>query len=293
MRERVIFIVNPISGGRNKTHFSDLLNSTLDFSKYEARVVYTEYPGHATQLTEEALREGYKKVVAVGGDGTINEIAKVLMGKDAELGIIPYGSGNGLARHLGIPINPKKAIELLNVASTVTTDAGLVNGMPFFCTSGIGFDAHIGKVFSTLKGRGFLGYVKAVLKELISYKPEKYRVIINGIKKDLKAFLITFANASQYGNNAYIAPRANVQDGMLDVCILNPFPIFSVPELVARIFNKTVDRSQYVITIKGNYIKVVRNHSGPIHLDGEPFDTGRELNVQVVPSCLRVMTRNG
>jgi diacylglycerol kinase (ATP) len=289
VKEKIVFIVNPVSGGRNKSGFEEMVRKSLNLNNFEPIISYSEKPGHASDLAKEAVNQQVKKIVAVGGDGTVNEVAKMLMNSDVALGIIPFGSGNGLARHMGIPVNPSKAIERLNTAAIKTNDAGIINDMPFFCTSGMGFDAHIGKIFATLKGRGFAGYIKAVLKEFASYKPQQYKLSVNGVAVDKSAFLITFANASQYGNNAYIAPQADVTDGKLDICILKPFPVYSMPGLSLRVFNKTADKSSFMETMKGTEITVVRESAGPIHLDGEPFETGKEIKVKILPGCLKIM----
>ena len=288
-KEKIAFIVNPISGGRSKNGFEEMVRKSLNLSNFDPIISYSEKPGHASDLAKEALAQNIKKIIAVGGDGTVNEVAKMLINSDAALGIIPFGSGNGLARHMGISVDPAKAIEQLNSATIKINDAGVINGMPFFCTSGMGFDAHIGKIFATLKGRGFIGYVKAVLKEFASYKPQQYKLIVNGVATTKNAFLITFANASQYGNNAYIAPQADVADGKLDVCILKPFPVYSMPALALRVFNKTADKSSFMETMKGTEITIERESSGPIHLDGEPFETGKEIKIEIIPACLKIL----
>lgn len=289
VKEKIAFIVNPISGGRDKSGFEEMVRKSLDLNNYDPVISYTEKPSHACDLAKQALEQNIKKIIAVGGDGTVNEVAKTILHSDAALGIIPYGSGNGLARHMGIPVNPAKAIAHLNRASIKTNDAGMINGMPFFCTSGMGFDAHIGKIFATLKGRGFSGYIKAVLTEFANYKPQQYTVTVNGKTLNRNAFLITFANASQYGNNAYIAPQANTTDGKLDVCILKPFPVYSMPGLALRVFNKTADKSSFMEALKGTEIIIERENEGPIHLDGEPYETGKQIKVSVVPGCLKIL----
>jgi diacylglycerol kinase (ATP) len=289
VKEKILFIVNPISGGRNKKGFEELVNKNLNLNNFDPIISYSEKPGHASDLAKEGLTQNIKKIIAVGGDGTVNEVAKILMHSDTALGIIPFGSGNGLARHMGISVDPGKAIAQLNSATIKINDAGVINGMPFFCTSGMGFDAHIGKIFATLKGRGFTGYIKAVLREFISYKPQQYKLVVNGVAVTKNAFLITFANASQYGNNAYIAPQANVTDGKLDICILKPFPVYSMPGLALRVFNKTADKSSFMETMKGTEISIERENAGPIHLDGEPFETGKEIKVEIMPACLKIL----
>jgi diacylglycerol kinase (ATP) len=288
-KEKILFVVNPISGGKNKSGFQALVISNLDHTKYEPTILFTEKPGHACDITRDALQKGFKKIIAVGGDGTVNEVANLLINTDAALGIIPFGSGNGLARHMGIPVSPAKAIASLNTAKIKINDVGTLNGMPFFSVSGIGFDAHIGKIFATLKGRGFVGYIKAVLTEFANYKSQNYKITMNGQTIEKNAFLITFANGSQYGNNAYIAPKALVDDGLLDVCVLKPFPVYNMPGLALRVFNKTADKSKYLDTLKGNVITVLREQEGPIHIDGEPFETGKEIKIGIIPASLNVL----
>lgn len=289
MKEKIVFIVNPVSGGRKKDKFDSWVKELLDPAKYEAEVLFTNGPGHACELTTDALKRGVKKLIAVGGDGTVNEVGRMLLHSDAQLGIIPFGSGNGLARHMGIPINPRKAIQHLNTCSVKKNDAGTLNGMPFFCTSGVGFDAHIGKIFATLKGRGFAGYIKAVLREFANYKAQMYTFTDENGKEQSEAFLITFANASQYGNNAYIAPQADVHDGKLDICILKPFPLYAVGGIALRVFNKTANKSSYMKTFTSGKISVKRKASGPIHLDGEPYEAGEMLEAEILPGAINVL----
>ncbi len=289
VKEKIAFIVNPISGGRSKKGFEEMVKKNLALTKFEPVIFYTEKVGHASELTQTAFEQGIKKIVAVGGDGTINEVAKMIINSDAALGIIPFGSGNGLARHMGISMNPAKAVAQLNTATIKINDAGTINDMPFFCTCGMGFDAHIGNIFATLKGRGFMGYVKAVLTEFASYKAQPYKLTLNNSTITRNAFLITFANASQYGNNAYIAPQADVADGKLDICILKPFPIYAMPGLVLRVFGKTAHKSSYMEALSATEIFVERLSEGVIHLDGEPAETGKEIRIAILPACLKVL----
>jgi len=288
-KEKILFIINPISGAKNKIRIPDLVKDNLDSSQFDFDVIHTKAGGHAEELTAEGLNSGYKKFIAVGGDGTINEIARVLINKDGQLGIIPSGSGNGLSRHLGIPLNPVDAIKAINNNTVIKIDAGTINGRPFFCTAGVGFDAHIGKVFAQSKIRGLNTYVRTTISEFVNYTPQHYSINIDGEKLEKKAFLITFANSAQYGNNAYISPHADIQDGLLDLCVLAPFPKYQMIELGVRVFRKTADKSKYLEIIKGKEITVEREFEGPIHCDGEPFEAGQILTVKVIPSSLNVI----
>ncbi len=289
-KEKILFILNPISGGKKKELFLSLLTTIPNRTNYEIELRKTEYSGHASIITKEAHRAGIKKIIAVGGDGTVNEIAKELIDTDVALGIIPFGSGNGLARHIGIPMNTELALRLLNNSSVKKIDVGFLNAQAFFCTAGLGFDAHIGKIFATMKGRGFVGYIKSVFKEYFSYVSEEYEVEINGKKSRHRALIITAANAGQYGNNVYIAPLADISDGLLDLCILKTFSIFKLPFMAWRVFNRSINKSEHITTIQAKKIRIKRKNNGPYHIDGEPFDGGKDFTFEVKEKALSIIT---
>lgn len=286
---KTLFIINPISGGKDKSFLPSIINKQLGNKEYD--IVYTQYQEHATELTIEGINNGYTRFIAVGGDGTVNEVAKQLINTDFELGIIPFGSGNGLARHNKIPLQIGRAIRLLNNAKVKRIDTCKLNNLPFISVSGVGFDAHIGKLFAENKNgkRGFSTYFNMTVNEFINYKPQKYSITVDG--KDLaeNAFLITFANSSQYGNNAYIAPTASMTDGMIDLCIMRPFPPLNILDLGVKLFTRSIHQSPYVANMKAKEIIVKREESGEIHLDGEPFESGAELKVEVVPNSLNLL----
>jgi YegS/Rv2252/BmrU family lipid kinase len=288
-KEKVAFIINPKSGTRNKKELPDMIMNTMNSLKYEVEIAYTKCAGHAPELVNEFVEKGYSRIVAVGGDGTVNEVARALANKPSALGIIPCGSGNGLARFLNIPLKAKEAIQLINNGGETSIDYGLINDHPFFCTCGVGFDAHIGNKFATAKRRGFYTYIKETISSFFHYKPKKYKIKVDGEKIKTRAFLITVANAGQYGNDAYIAPKADVRDGKLDLCILSPFPKHKAFGLGLKLFNKTIDRSQYVQTIKGESITIKRKKKGEVHLDGEPAIMGKKLKIEIVKQGLRVI----
>lgn len=288
-KEKILFIINPISGGKKKALFLSLVETILDKEKYEIIIAKTEYGGHASLIAKEAISSGIKKIIAVGGDGTVNEIGKELINTNVSLGIIPFGSGNGLARHIGIPIDTEKALSLLNVAQTKKIDVGYINNQAFFCTAGLGFDAHVGKIFAGLKGRGLGGYIKAVLKEYFSYVTEEYEIEIGGRKSRHRAFLMTVANAGQYGNNVYIAPLADISDGLLDLCIIKSFSIVKLPSMAFRVLNRSIDKSNYTTTIQAKNIFVSRKNNGPYHIDGEPMDGGKKFTFEIKEKALNVL----
>ena len=239
-KKRIVFIVNPVSGTSGKNFVLRLIEDYLDKSQYDYEVMKTEYVGHATELAKQASVHGTDIVCAIGGDGTVNEVAAGLIHTQTALAIIPSGSGNGLARHLRIPTDPLSAIKIINRGLTLPMDYGVVNKRPFFCTCGVGFDAFISQRFAESGKRGPVSYIENVLNSSLNYHPETYDLdIVNNsdgeeVHQIYKAFLISFANASQYGNNAYIAPSASVRDGLLDVTIIEPFLAIEAPQMAIQ-----------------------------------------------------------
>lgn len=289
MKEKILFIINPVSGRKSKDFIPELINEIFNDKDYDVKIVFTQAIGEATKIVKQHALKGYNKVVAVGGDGTVNEVASGVVDVDGVLGIVPLGSGNGLARHLKIPLNSRKALELIKKAKPIAIDYGKINDQKFFCTTGVGFDAHIGHVFSKIDGRGFSNYVKATVSEFRNYKSQRYEISMNGTTIMRDAFLITFANASQYGNNAHIAPKADIQDGKLEVAILRQFPLITAPGIGARLFMKNIDKSAYLETYQCKSIVLKRKSSDVIHYDGEPGEMGEILNIKIVPEGLKVI----
>ncbi len=288
MKIKIVFIINPIAGGKNKNHFSKVIASHLNVSKFEYELIQTESEKHAYELTKAAILNGAEIVVAVGGDGTINEIGSALIGSAGTLAIIPYGSGNGLARSLKIPMNTIQAVKLINQFKTAKIDAAKLNEHYFFNMSGMGFDAHISHVFAKDKNRGLLGYVKATFSELKNYRSKNYEIIIDGKTLEEEAFILSVANSSQYGNEAHIAPRAELQDGLLDLVIVKPFPLYLMPLLALRMFLKTADQSKYLISLQGKSILINRNNN-VIHLDGEPKLVSENIKIQILAKAINVI----
>ena len=289
--EKIVFVINPIAGNRTQSGLKEKILKLVDHFFPEPYFFETGKQGEATVIVKEKVKEGIKRFVAVGGDGTVNEVARGLVNTEAAVGIIPTGSGNGLARHLGIPLSLPGAIDFLRNARPVAVDYGILNGKPFFCTAGIGFDAMIGNEFSLLGKRGFFSYLRLILARFISYTPQKYVIRINEreIRKDL--FLVTFANSSQYGNKASIAPQASIMDGFMDVTMLSPFPFYKALDIGIRLLTKTIDSSKYVEIVKCKEVSVERESPGHVHLDGEPMITGRHVDVKIIPGGLNVLAK--
>ena len=256
---------------------------------YDYEIIHTQYKGHATELAREYAARRYDAVIAVGGDGTVNEVGCGLIGTDTALGIIPCGSGNGLARHLGIPIDPFKAVKWLDKSIFTDIDYGTMNGQPFFCTCGVGFDAKVSDSFSKSGSRGVLTYLESIMKEIATYHNETYKLSFDNSSETFEAFFITCANADQWGNNAFIAPTASLQDGLLDVIAAHPFGVVDAPLIAFQLFNRQIDKNPKVDVRKCNGVTITRQKEGPAHYDGDPVIMGREIRIEIVPSGLKVL----
>ena len=287
--EKITFIINPASGKSRKKQLTKWIQENIDLRKFEPEIIESKKPGEATEIAAERVDRGCRVIAAVGGDGTVNEVARSLIHTDTLLAIIPTGSGNGLARHLKIPTSPGKAIRLINQMNWRSIDYATINEVPFFCTSGVGFDARVGNIFAGQRKRGLITYMKIILSEFYKYKPHHYRVEMNGEKVEREAFLITIANSSQYGNNAYIAPGADVEDGLLDLCIISKFPNYKVWELGIRMATKNLPSSSYYEVFKVKRAKISSVDQTFIHYDGEAGGSGKEIEVQVFSKGLKVI----
>ena len=288
--KNIAFIVNPISGTKTKNRLAKLIRELLDPQQFAPTVVVTEYAGHATQLAQHFAMEDYYAVVAVGGDGTVNEVASGLIGTNTALGIIPNGSGNGFARHLDISTRMNRAIEMLNSSEVINVDYGLVNDIPFFSTFGVGFDAVVAHDFAD-SSRGLKGYVQSIFKDLFQYKPETYHLEGEGIDLTTTAFLINFANAGQWGYDAYIAPKASVQDGWLDVAVVTEFPMTAAAGLALSLFTKDIDENLYMNTIRAKELTLTRTSAGAAHIDGTPTTMPDKLHIKIVEDGLKVLVK--
>jgi YegS/Rv2252/BmrU family lipid kinase len=289
LKRKILFVINPISGGKAKYNFPEKIDKYLDKTKFEYECVFTEYHGHGSVLAAEAIKNGADILVAVGGDGTINEVASEVDGTDKLMGIIPFGSGNGLARSLGIPVGDVQAIRRINTFHVSKIDTGTFNGKKFFNMAGVGFDAQISSRFAENIKRGLINYIKIVFSEVSNYDCQDYHLTIDGKEYEFKAFMISIANSSQYGNNAHISPFASLEDGLLDICIVKPFPLYIFPALALRMFRKNSHKSNYLEIIQGRKIIITRSHEAAVHLDGDPFSMGTILNIGVNTHSLNIL----
>lgn len=285
--DEIFVIVNPISGTGSKKKIVNLLSDLNE--EYSVRFFYTRYSRHATQIASEAVKRGVRFIIAVGGDGTINEVAQALVGTDVALGIIPSGSGNGLARHLRIPMGVDKAIGVLRQKKVIAIDYGIANNNLFFCTCGVGYDALVSEKALSTKKRGVMMYAKNMFDTFLSFEPEQYNVITTGGSFSGKAFTITCANASQYGNNAYIAPNADISDGMMNIAILNPLSFTDVPRTAFDIFTKRINNNPNLHELICSEALIERENEGVMHLDGNAVYTGKNINIRLIHRGLNVL----
>ena len=287
---KIKFIVNPISGKGKQKDIESIIHENIDTKKHEYSVRFTERQGHAKELCKQAITDGYAAVIAVGGDGTVNEIASECIGKNTVLGIIPTGSGNGFAYHLGMKKNIKESILQLNNATIKTVDSCTANSMPFVNISGIGFDAHIANLFQNLEKRGFWNYIKLIFKE-INYKAKEYTLHYDGKSKKVKAMFISSANASQYGNNFHISPKSKLDDGLIDFVIVQDMPKRMIPQFLIKMKNGKIENSKFVEIIQSKEMEIFSDEK-IIHLDGEPKEINESVLIKNNPRTLKILIPN-
>jgi YegS/Rv2252/BmrU family lipid kinase len=276
----ILFIVNPISGHGNKR------NVVSRLSQKDCRVVYTEYAGHAEQLAREAEED---IVVAVGGDGTVNEVARGLIGTGKTLGIIPKGSGDGLALHLGLSHDINRNIRTIENGKTEYLDAATINGHHFFSVCGIGLDAIISERFAKSGHRGLASYIEQAIRSWKGHKTERYEIEIDGKKLVHDAVMVTVGNSNQWGNGAKVTPLADSSDGILDMTVVEDFKDIDIPMLAYRLMTGTVNLAQNIHCHKGKDIRIIRQNSGPAHVDGDWFEADRVLEINILKHALKVI----
>ena len=289
MSHKVMLIINPVSGTGSKAGLPDMIVSHLEPSGFDIDVRYTTCHGDATRLARQAVELGYHAVLACGGDGTVNETARALCGSSTALGIIPAGSGNGLARHIGIPIDPELSLHVIEQNNIVNVDYGTVNGSEFFCTMGIGFDAAVSHRFARQSRRGLMMYIKSAIDEYKNFKAATYTLSANGELITEQAFIIAVANASQYGNNAYIAPEASITDGLLDVTIIHAGNPLETARMGIDMMTGYLNKNVLIQTFRTPAVAIYRSTPGPAHIDGEPVELGAILDVRCHRHSLPVM----
>ncbi|MDE7110482.1 MAG: diacylglycerol kinase family lipid kinase [Muribaculaceae bacterium] len=290
---KALLIVNPKSGtsAASKDSIVELARRILPDAGFELEVVYTERRGHASELASAAADSGVPVVIAAGGDGTVNETARALCYRETSLGIIPCGSGNGLARHLNLSMNPERALRTIAAGRVETIDFCTANGEPFFCTFGMGFDAAVSDRFASRPDRrGLRNYVRAAVEVFLRYKSQEYTLSTPEETLTERAFIVACCNASQYGNNAFIAPRASLTDGLMDVTVIHRGSWLSHALSGLQIMTGSLADSARVRFIRTSSLHISRPFAGPAHLDGEVARIGKEIDVKCNHKALRVFT---
>jgi YegS/Rv2252/BmrU family lipid kinase len=293
MKENIAYIINPISGISDKKAIADHICKTMDRDRFNYEIYYTKYASDGFRQAREFAGMGFDRLIAVGGDGTVNEVARGLLDSNTALGIIPLGSGNGFARHIKISLNYQKANQIAQNGEIISSDYGILNDKPFFCTAGIGFDAQVGQRFAQIGRRGFVSYAQASVMEYFYYSPQNYKITVDGRTFSRRAFMITFANTSQWGYNAYIAPNASLNDGLIDLVIVSPFSFVVAPIIGLRVFTKRLYHSRNIEIIRTREAVIEREKAGCIHIDGEPMNGEKVLKVKVIPGKLKIIVPAG
>lgn len=299
---RLMIVINPKAGVvANKGADSLILTEArrLTYSgihgadsslHYLTDVRYTRSAGHATLLAREAVEKGYYGILACGGDGTVNEVARGICGSDVAMGVIPLGSGNGLARHLGVPMTIPGAMKVIAEDRVLRADYATANDRPFFCTFGVGFDAEVTEKFNNRPGRGFNNYIRTVMEEYFKYKAETYTIIADGLNITERALLVAVCNASQYGNNAYIAPHASITDGLLDITIVHSGTPIDTAVMGMDIFTGYINKNTMVHSFRAPAAVIYRSSAGEAHIDGEPIVLDSILDIKCRRGQLKIFT---
>lgn len=290
---KAMLIINPISGVSGKEGLAEYVAENLRDMGSEVDVRHTRCGGDATRLAQMAVEQGADAVIVAGGDGTVNETATALCGSRVTMGIIPCGSGNGLARHLGIPVDVDGALKVIEEGKSLRCDYATVGDHPFFCTFGVGFDAEVSFRFAKGKKRGKLSYLKSALAEYARYRPQLYRITADGVTLERRAMVVAVCNASQYGNNAYIAPRATMTDGMLDVTVVHTTTPLETMIAGADMMAGLIGKNSSIDTIRGKRVVIQREFPGPAHIDGEPLVMGTRIEIECHPGALSIYSPEG
>lgn len=293
MKKNMLVIINPISGVGRQKKIEQLLENNLDRDLFDYQIRYTEYIHHGTTLAREGAMQGFDIITAVGGDGSVNDVIAGIHGSDATLGIIPCGSGNGLARCMRIPLTPALAIRVLNQDNPGTIDTITLNDKFFVASiAGVGFDAFIARLMKSAKVRGFSAYLNLILREYPSYESKDYHLVVDGREYDRKAWFITFANSNQFGYNAAVAPKAKLDDGLIDISIVDKIPIEHAAITTPLVYANHFELSQHVEMLKAHEVWVAGNVDKWVNIDGEGENVGNELHFVNHQQSLKIMKRD-
>lgn len=288
-KKKILFIINPISGTKRKENLESTISQNIDGEKFEPHFEITRYAGNGYEIARNAVNQQIDIVVAVGGDGTINEVSRGIIGSQVIMGIIPLGSGNGLARHLNIPLKTDEAIKVINETFILPIDTVRINNTSFVSIAGVGFDALVAKKFALQKRRGFFSYFKVILTEYLRYRQKKYHIVLDGQTIRTKAFFIALANSDQFGYHTSIAPKARVTDGLIDVVVVQKIPVYQAIFQIPLLFNGKIEKSRFVESYQAKEVEIYRKKNRVINIDGEPVKLERDLEIKIVPKSLKII----
>ncbi|MDE6176327.1 MAG: diacylglycerol kinase family lipid kinase, partial [Paramuribaculum sp.] len=289
--KKLLLVINPNAGTHQKDEVAQVATEVLTPCGFEITADWTTGPGDATRMAQNAVADGFYGVIVAGGDGTINEVARGLRGSDVAMGILPCGSGNGLARHLGIKMDVEGGLDVIKENNIISVDYGTVNDKPFFCTFGVGFDAAVSERFARQERRGRMSYIKSAVLEFLNFAPEVYTISLpDGTVLTEKAFLVAVCNASQYGNNAYIAPNASITDGLFDVTIIHSGSPLTTALVGLDLITGSIDHNMLIDRFKAKALTIKRAMPGPMHIDGEPMVSPCEMSIRCHHHELRIFS---
>lgn len=288
MKRRYLIVVNPVSGTANKERLADFSLRCMTELGMEAQILNTSASGDAFRFAQQAVEDGLDGVLAIGGDGTVNEVASALCGTDTKLGIIPCGSGNGLARHLGLPMDPVDALKVTLHGHSIPCDYATANNKPFFCTFGVGFDGRVSHAFAQCQKRGKIAYLRVIIRESKSYRPSTYRITTQDSQFTRDALIIAVCNSSQYGNNAIIAPHASLTDGLLDLTVVNPGNPLDLVRNSFELFTGLITSNRRFDTRQSSRFTIECAHEMEGHIDGEPVLFPTRIEIECHPRSLHV-----
>jgi diacylglycerol kinase (ATP) len=288
--QKVVVIYNPFSGRKKIKDLPGLIHKHIDHTQFEVIVWPTEKSDDVVLLTEKAIKEKADIVIGAGGDGTVNQIASRLVNTGVKMGILPLGSGNGFARHFKIPMNTIEAIRQLGNYKTKEVDTVWFNRHCMINIGGIGFDAHISAAFANNKKRGLQGYIKTITRH-INYKSKYYRLYKSGEKVwEGKAFMIGVANATQWGNNVVLHPGAEPDDGLFNLVVLKKFSSIDFVFILKNLLEGKLYTNKNSEVMSGSDFRITREEDGPVHVDGEPLWLGKEININIEPLSLKILS---
>lgn len=286
--KKALFIINPVSGSGRGKDIKEILTNLLYNSDIDAKFIESVSKGHASKITKDHRETDLDIIVACGGDGTVNEVASALLHSNKTMGILPIGSGNGLARHYGIKTEPASVIETIRAGRVVGHDAVIINGFPGFNVSGIGFDAHVAHLFGKDGKRGFNSYLRLIAREFSAYKTFKVRLTNESHEYESEAIMIPIAVASQFGNNAFIAPQADTNDGKTDITVVKKMHPLMVIPFALRVFTKTIAGSRFAKAFQSGDFLLRCESPQPLHIDGEPGGYHESFEIKSAKSAIQL-----